>query len=221
MQQWFLAHYDFLKDFAGPFMSLAALTATVAIAVKGFNTLEKWKKQRIEEKRLDVAWEMLSITYESKYVFDHIRTSLIREPEWAGMPIEPGESDDDRRRRGSYYAVLKRISDQSEFFERLFKLQPKCMAVLGSAAEDVFVLLHKARREIEVSAEMLAWEVHNPARGTPSYDPDFWKQCRRDVADHGDFEKDKDRVGKKLDEFRIRAEALCRPIVENKYRPPV
>lgn len=79
-------------------------------------------------------------------------------------------------------------------------------------------MIHKARREIKSASEMLEWEVRNPAKGTPSEDPEFWKQLRRDIADHGGFEKGRDRVGQKLEQFRTKLEELCRPIVERQHR---
>jgi hypothetical protein len=80
-------------------------------------------------------------------------------------------------------------------------MQPRVMALLGRHAEEIFIIMHKARREIEVASEMLAWKVQNPIGPVPDHNEEFWKQCRRDIWDHGGFEPEKDKVGKKLSEF--------------------
>lgn len=40
---------------------------------------------------------------------------------------------------GQYYAVYSRVGRNKEFFERAFNLQPKCMAMFGKEAEDIFL----------------------------------------------------------------------------------
>ena len=185
---------------------------TVGIAVGGFRTFGRWKKEKIEERRIEIALETLAITYESKYIFDAIRSPMSFEYEWKDMPRLEQETDAQWKQRGPFYAVGSRIVKNKDFFERVFKLQPQCMAIFGSPAEAIFLLLHKARRSIEVSSDMLSWKVHNSAGAQPSQDAEFWDQCRRDIWDVGETEKD--RVGKQLIEFRQRMEALCRPVID-------
>lgn len=120
------------------------------------------------------------------------------------------ESDDAWSRRGPYYAVLKRIEAHKDFFERVFKLQPRCMAVFGESADKIFLLMHQSRRNIEVSAQMLCWQD-----GLPS---ELKEQMRRDVTDRKEFEAEKDEVGRKLREFRAQAHSLCQPIIDQEYR---
>jgi hypothetical protein len=53
------------------------LALTLGIAFFGFRSFERWKREKIEEKKIDVAVEALAIAYESKYVFDHIRSPFV------------------------------------------------------------------------------------------------------------------------------------------------
>ena len=69
--------------------------------------------------------------------FDGIRSVMAFEYEWKDMPVKPGKSEHQRSERGSYYAVARRVSQNKDFFERAFKLQPKCMAMFGKEAEDL------------------------------------------------------------------------------------
>jgi hypothetical protein len=80
------------------------------------------------------------------------------------------------------------------------------------------MLLHKSRREIEVSSEMLAWKAYNQDGAELEHNEAFYEQCRRDIWDVGDFQREKDKVGQRLVEFRNRMEKLCRPIVDKEYR---
>lgn len=197
-------------------LTLSGFAVTVWLAVSGFN---RWKREQIESRRIETAIEALSLAYESKYVFENIRSPMSYEYEWKDMPKKDGENDSQWRQRGSYYAVAKRIDTNKEFFERAFKLQPKCMAMFGKQAEDIFMLMHKARREIEVSAQMLAWQVSQYAgERVEDHNAAFYEQCRRDIWDTGGFEPEKDKVGKKLIEFRERMEGLFQPVIGGKFK---
>jgi hypothetical protein len=135
------------------------------------------------------------------------------------MPKKEGESDDKRSRRGGYFAPLKRINQNKEFFDGLWKIQPFAMAVFGPHVEDVFLKVHEARRHIEVAAQMLAEDVDDTHRPQDSATTELYKQLRVDIYGHGgQFTKEGDRVGAKLSEFRLAIEALCRPILDREYR---
>jgi hypothetical protein len=145
-------------------LTIVGFVITGAIAVGGFGTFERWRKQKLEEKKIDVALEMLSAAYMSKFVFEHIRGPFVSGYEWSDMPKKGGESDDKRSRRGGYFAPLKRINQNKEFFERLWKIQPLAMAVFGPHVEDIFLKAHEARRNIEVAAQMLMEDVGDSHR---------------------------------------------------------
>jgi hypothetical protein len=55
---------------------------------------------------------------------------------------------------------------------------------------------------------MLLWE---------QLGPESIKEFQRDIWDRGEFEKDKDKVGKKLREFVDGIEGLGRPIVDREF----
>ena len=123
-----------------------------------------------------------------------------------------------RTRRGPFYATFKRIEQNKEFFDKAWQLQPKCMAVFGRTIEDTFIKLHKARRSIEVAAQMLAEEIDDPIRNGDDDTRKLYEQLRRDIWDHGNYQKDKDTVGKLLREFELELEAAARPIIDQEYK---
>jgi hypothetical protein len=188
-------------------LTMIGFAITLGIAVAGFKTFGRWKREKLEERRIEVALDALALAYESKYVFSNVRSPATFSHEYADIPKGPEETDEDVQRRAPYYAILKRIHEYQDFFERAWKLQPRCMAIFGPVAEEIFLLMHQSRREIEVSAQMLSrkgvrWGIEQA------------EQMEWDIWDHGDIDKERDRVGRKLEEFRLRMEALCRPIVD-------
>ena len=117
---------------------------------------------------------------------------------------------------GHFYAILKRIEMNKEYFDRAWKLQVRCTAIFGPEVEETFLLLQKARREVEVSAGML---YRNPEPDFKSSDNlETWNSFRADVwPAYGNLAKQGDQVGKKLSDFRERLEKLCRPVIDREY----
>ena len=142
-------------------------------------------------------------------MFEHIRAPLSRGYEYLDMPALPANP---RAGRASLFVVRRRIEQNKDFFDHVWELQPKFMAIFGRDTENIFLLVHKARRDIEVACEILEW-MKEPER-VPG-DRELWVQLRRDIwSGTGATAKEGDRVGEKLEVFRTRIEALCRPIVD-------
>ena len=191
---------------------------TVVISICGFRTFEVWKKEKIEEKRIGVAIDTLSLVYESKFIFDYIRNEMTFSYEWSDMP-EEFKVDGKDGNSCSYYAILKRIESQKDFFERSWKVKVLCMAIFGPDVERIFLLMHQSLREIQTSAEMLL-KCREPNVRT-DLNIETWNRFRADIwpAYHV-YAKDGDRVGRKLAEFRSEMENLCRPVIDHKVGVP-
>src|SRR5262245_37256326 len=91
-------------------LTIVGFIITICIAIGGFRTLNRWRREKLEERTIETAIEALTIAYETKYIFQHIRSPMSEGYEWADMPQQPGESEEVRRRRGPYYACIKRIN---------------------------------------------------------------------------------------------------------------
>lgn len=76
--------------------------------------------------------------------------------------------------------------------------------------------MQRARREIEVSAEML---LRDPEPTFKSQDNlETWNGFRADVwPAYGKVAKQGDKVGQKLSEFKAKMAGLCRPIIDREY----
>jgi hypothetical protein len=200
-------------------LTIIGFIITVSIAVSGFRTFARWKRETLEERKIEIAFEALSIAYEAKFIFDSIRSPMAHSYEWDDLPRWAGESDTDWNRRGSFYAILKRIERNKEYFERVWRLQPRFMAVFGPETEEIFLKLHRARRFVEVSAQMLS-RRHDDSPGQWSeerqrlreqWEADIW--AGMDAVTPGI-----DRVGRGISDFKAGIEQLCRPVTERAYR---
>jgi hypothetical protein len=149
----------------------------VAIAVGGFRTFNRLERGEVggEKNRIEIAFEALSVAYGTKFVFDNIRSPMTFAYEWDDMATVAGENESDRSHRGTFYATLKRIERNKDFFERAWRLQPRFMAVFGPQTEEIFFRLHQSRRFIEVSAQMLARKRDDP--------PGLWNENRQRQRD--------------------------------------
>ena len=196
-------------------LTIIGFSITIAIALGGFRTFGRWKKEKIEEKRIETAIEALALVYESKFIFDHIRSEMSFGYEWKDMPDTYG-AEEQRNARGPFYAILKRIEANKDFFDRAWKMQVRCTALFGPKVEKIFLLMHHARRKIEVSAGML---LQDPEPTLKSQDNlETWDRFRADVwPAYGNVAKGGDEVGQMLSDFNGKMENLCRPIIDREY----
>jgi hypothetical protein len=199
------------------FLTIIGFLVTVGIAVFGFHTFERWKREKIEEKRIDIAIEALALAYDSQEVFEIIRSPGTMGHEYEDMPRREHEDDAEWGRRGPFYATLKRIQNNAEFFEKLAKLRPRYMALFGANAADSFKLIREARAYVFVSAQHLCYR---PLVGPNAQETRTRMEC--DVWD-GMAEvyladlPDANRVDTRLKRFVSETERLCRPIIDRRY----
>lgn len=198
-------------------LTMVGMAITVSIALGGFRTFNRWKREKIEEKKIEFAFDGLAVAYETNWVFGYIRAPMTFGTEYKDMSRRPDETDDDWQRRGTYYAISKRIESQREFFDRVWKLQPRFMAAFGSESEEAFNLLHQSRRDIEVSAGVLG-ENEKLYRDSDRKDlNELWEQMRRDLWSTGTFQPEKDVVSRRLEKFRLEMEKLCKPVIDREF----
>jgi hypothetical protein len=201
-------------------LAIAALVLTSVVSWLGLRTFGKWRRETIEGRRIEVAVEALSLTYQSKWIFENIRAPIVYEYEYDDMPGISGESDDERARRGKYFGVMRRIERNGEFFKEVWRVQPRVMALFGADTEAIFREMHEARRQMEVSAGLLFQHFREEWHKQLTEDT---KRLRHEQLEDIDWAeasggKKGDRIGAKLAAFREKMEKLCRPIVERGYR---
>jgi len=198
-----------LLTLGGQLLTISGLGLTAYLGFRGLRTFERWKREKIEEKCIDVAIDALAAAYKSKFVFEYIRSPLVRAHEYQDLPVA------NQSLGAGPHAALKRIERNNDFFDHVWELQPRFMAIFGAETEETFRLLHEARRDIEIACELVDW------MGKPETQEDrkLWVSARQDIfSSNGASAKDGDRVGKKLEDFRSKIEALCRPFVDRELR---
>ncbi|MCK1317363.1 hypothetical protein [Bradyrhizobium sp. 23] len=200
-------------------LTFTGFAITIAIAVSGFRTFERWRREKLEERRIEIAFDALTIAHKTQPVFQGIRAAVTEGYEWADMPRWDGDTEETRRRRGPYFASIKRINANAKFFEQVWDIQPKCMALFGRQVEQTFMKLHQARRYIEVSAQMLAQRANDDRAEDAEGNRNFYEQLRHDIWDHGGFQPELDRVGRLLTEFATETIAFAEPVIAQRYRP--
>ena|ERR1700738_2899485 len=82
-------------------LTIIGFIITISIVTRGFRTFERWKREKLEERRIDTAIEALALAYESKFIFDHIRSEMSFGYEWQDMPLQ-NESEERRNARGPF-----------------------------------------------------------------------------------------------------------------------
>lgn len=189
-------------------LTLIGFAITASIAYAGFKTFDKWKREKIEERRIDIALEALSLAYEAGFIFDSIRSPLSFGGEWSEM--KGVEDANKRQAAGPYFAILKRIEHHKDYFERVWKMQPRFMAMFGREAAEIFTKLHQARRNIEVSAEML---MDDAIRGALHDDPNFTKELKADIWKGNK----QDKISPLINAFVEGVEKHCQPVVAHRY----
>jgi hypothetical protein len=195
-------------------LTILGFIITIGIAFGGFRTFGRWRREQLEERRIDIALEALSVAHESKAIFARIREPNGFEAEWKSMPTRDGESETDRSMRGGPYATLVRLSKEHDYFDRVARLQPKAVAVFGQNAESAFDHFAKAENFVRDSANQLTWHV--PPRPEKPTKEGF-EQMMTMRGDLWTAFRDPDRVENELAAFRSGVERTFRPILGRKY----
>lgn len=193
-------------------LTTLGLLTTFGIAALGFRTFDKWKREKIEERRIDIALEALALAYEAGPVFESIRNPMSFEGEWSElMSINDPEK---RRAAEPFFGTLKRLEYHRDYFERSRSIQPRFMAVFGKDAKDIFQNLYQARSHIEVSARRL---MQSALKGE-LYGDTLRQQYRERLEnDVWDADQERDRIGPKIRDFVAGVEKHCLPLVTHRY----
>jgi hypothetical protein len=203
-------------------LTIIGFFITVCIAVGGFRTFDRWKRERVEEKRIEIAFEALAFAYEAAFVIESLRAPIENPAEWSEMPKTEGETEEDRKRRAPHYVIWRRMDFHKEFFQRLFRLQPRFMAIFGPDTQRIFDLLHFSLEEIKMASWIKGFEgiKHEEAEHQRLFEE--LRDRAKDVIHTDDNEDDEtqepDRLSNRLITFRERIESLCKPVVDREYR---
>jgi hypothetical protein len=197
-------------------LTITGFLLTGLIAIGGFRSFGRWKREKIEEKRIDVAIEALVLMHEADLIFESIRAPMVNEFEWSTMPEFPGDTEAKRRLWGTFYAVLMRVKREKDFFDRALKVQIRCAALFGAETGAAVLLIQRARRDVEVAADML---TRDPDPTPLREENREFQENLRDIVWGGQAVAlhRPDEVENKLRAFREHVERVCRPVVDKGF----
>ncbi|MCK1335759.1 hypothetical protein IVB38_06855 [Bradyrhizobium sp. 38] len=214
--------YEVFKDFTAPLVALAGIAVTGTVAALGLRSFSKFKREKIEERRIEVALDALTLAYESKFVFQAIRARAIGSHEYedgtdVSRSVPGGIVVKIKEGQQGAYAVIRRIEAREDFFERLRKIEPRFMAVFGAETDSIFEMVYNARTQLAGAAGQL-FDIDRIEYDEQDRRIKEEKRELRELIFRGPNEdKKNDKIGDLTDGFRTRIEAICRPIVDHQY----
>lgn len=133
---------------------LTALLSFAGLLVTLFLGLVGWRIQLIGKRQTEIAEEALLGFLRAVDALRSVRSPMSFEGERLALYKELGESPEKRLPGESFRVTLWRLSQHSERFAELRRLQLLCKYHFGPEAEGAFERLHTARHQVWVAAHM-------------------------------------------------------------------
>lgn len=163
--------------------TLAGAAAVAFAAVVGRQTFADWKRQKKEERRMEVAERILTLAYELR---DEIKS--VRAPGYDSGEFEAAEEKlkadpklnwelrdtDEQERLKLGQAYLTRLVSRRELWERVWTLKPVALAYFGEAVEKELHVFWTLYGKMRVSARAYAWDHGNDEAFARRIHSDLW-----------------------------------------------
>ncbi len=194
---------EFIKAVARVFTAGAACFAAW-IAYKG---LTRWQTEVLGRRRMELAEDVLSNLYEAKRLITVIRFPFATEGESAARVAPPGETDEQKRLRDSYFAPLGRYEHHMKFFSDLRAKRYRMMALFGPKVAEPFDEIEQTLSKIIAAARMLLRTAGDEIR-----DVEFHRKLEATIWQA----EENDEHATKVDKAVTDIEAICRPVLEKR-----
>jgi hypothetical protein len=156
-----------------------------AATIGGFLAFNNWKREQIGGRKIEVAEEALALMYEAQDVFRGVRSAFFSYTD--AELTEFAEKNEMSSEEASSYltnsAPLKRMSEQAEFFKRMYAIKPKVLVLLGREAAEVLEEMQRVRVEIQVATEVLVELMRHPDRDDEGYKKEV-RECKSIAFDY-------------------------------------
>lgn len=183
-------------------------------AWKAADTFKSWRRQKIEERRIDAAERLLTLAYKLKRAFSIIRSPITdqRAKEdatialmGAGIDLESLESEK-RTRVIESQVVLDRINSFAEEWNDVAILSPTATAFFGDDMDALLKEFWRQKTAVQVAAENYPDD--------PGDDPQFSRDISTTIwEDRQRIAHDGDKVGMKLANTIAKMEKMLLPII--------
>lgn len=192
-----------------PFLTAGAAIYGVYLAKLG---LDKWRRETIGKRKVELAEEVLASFYEARDIITWARFPGSVGSEGSTRPREPGESEDDARRKDSYYVTPERLNKKAEFFAQLQARKYRFAVMFGKDKAKPFDDVHEIKSKVIVSAHML---IRTHRQGGDPVETAQLSKNRRDWEDTvGWGVSEEDAIARRLDGVIENVEKSCRPIID-------
>jgi hypothetical protein len=111
----------------------------------GRDTFTDWKRQKQEERRIEIAERVLTLAYRLRYDFQSVRTPLIDQSEFdeaeSVLRDDSGvwwdkQSEALKQRAVTAQVIMNRLSRHHEDWQRIWELKPPALAFFGTTVEE-------------------------------------------------------------------------------------
>ena len=163
--------------------------AVVYAAHKGSDTFKQWRRQKNEERRIELAEQVLTLAYKLRRAIEGIRSPAM----WAE---EINATHEELRKNGlindqtpeghksilaTAQATLSRSNANKPLWDALFDTMPTAKAVFGNEVENALNAIWSQRGKLIASAQSYARLIHQPA-------PRSEKEQEAQMKRHGKLE---------------------------------
>jgi hypothetical protein len=144
---------------------IGAAVAIAFAAYIGRNTFSDWKRQKQEERRIEIAERTLTLAYRLRYDFHSVRSPLIDQVELDEaenvLRQDSGDwwdqqSEELKRRARTAQAIMNRLRRHHDDWQKIWELKPLALAFFGPAAEQHLDVFWQQYRSLLVDAESYA-----------------------------------------------------------------
>ena len=147
---------------------IGQIGAAIAIAFAAYigrNTFSDWKRQKQEERRLEIAERTLTLAYRLRYDFHSVRSPLIDQHELdeaeSVLRQDSGDwwdqqSEALKQRARTAQAIMNRLRRHRDDWQKIWELKPLALAFFGSAAEQHLDVFWQQYRSLLQDAESYA-----------------------------------------------------------------
>ncbi len=189
--------------------------AVVAAAVVAANTFKSWRRQKIEERRIDAAEKVLTLTYRTKQAFSVIRSPITSQNAKDEATYELLQNGIDLTSMTSELAnkvvesqvIMKRINGFSDLWDSYSSIMPVARAYFGSDIEEIFQSFWRQKIAIQVAAENYPLDTGQDATFTKEISNTIWENRQRTPSDD-------DKISKALADTIIKAEGILIPVIQ-------
>jgi|GEM_PF-5204425 len=170
--------------------------------------IAKWHRQS------EFAEEQLAAFYEARARLKSIRSPASYSSENNDRAGRDAENEAVRNARDSYYPVLSRANQSSEFFNDFYAARYRAIALFGEEADAPFIEIWQALHTVQVAASMLMREdMHGEHRDIARNRQRMEERIWEGLADG-------DAIAAEIEAAIEKAEALFRPAIINAPETP-